>query len=133
MKRDMHRIAAEHRRLDALFGHTREAFASGSGAATREALEALERALETHFAQEDQLYYPAIAALRSAHQAAVKTFAANHVRFLAQLESIAEHAAQGRLAQAAAEFEDLALSFSRHEAAEEDLLRAIEGELAARV
>lgn len=133
MKRNMRRIAEEHRRLDALFGQMREAFSAGSGAAIRESLEALAAALETHFAQEDQLYYPAIAALRSAHRAAVNTFAANHIQFLAQLKAVAEHATEGRLARAAAEFEALALSFSRHEAAEEDLLRAIEVELAASV
>jgi len=126
-----HEIAAEHRRLDALFGAARGALSAREKQDACEALEALAAALVIHFDQEDHLYYPAIAGLRRQHAPSVRAFEAGHVRFLGQLEQLSRQAEEGALAEVAAGFEELAAAFAAHEAAEEALLHEIETEIAA--
>jgi hypothetical protein len=124
-------IAAEHRRLDALFGAARDALSAGERQEACAALEALAAALVTHFDQEDHLYYPAIAGLCRQHAPSVRAFGAGHVRFLEQLEQLTRQTEEGALSEAAAGLENLARSFAAHEAAEEALIHAIETEVAA--
>jgi hypothetical protein len=118
-------VAAQHRRLDGLFGELRGALGRTRDAAAR-AVDDLEEALAVHFVQEDGLYYPPIASLRPEHRATVQRFAADHRRFLAALHEVAGAIEHGALPAAAAAFEAFAVEFARHEEAEEALLRSLQ-------
>jgi hypothetical protein len=124
-------IAEEHRRLDVLFEEARAALEAGPGEAAHHALVILAEALEAHFEREDRLYYPAVGALRREHASLLRSFATGHTRFLGQIDAIARRLAEGAFAGAASELEALAAEFAAHEGQEEELLRAIEGEIAA--
>jgi hypothetical protein len=121
-------IMAEHQRLDALFAEARAALEPCDAAVAQRALAGLAAALAVHFEQEDRLYYPPVASLRPVHAEQVRAFAAAHVRFLAQLAEVERRAREESVADARAAFESLALAFSAHEAAEEQLLRSLEAE-----
>jgi hypothetical protein len=124
-------ILEQHRLLDALFLGARGALASAEIGSVRDALAELGEALEAHFELENSLYYPPIRVLRPEHAASVRGFEAAHERFLRELGVIGQQAAEGALGAARAAFDAFALAFASHEAAEEDLLRAIEAEVSA--
>lgn len=122
-------IAAQHRRLAALFSALRHALEGGREAVDE--LAELRGALAVHFEQEDRLYYPTVGSLRPEHRTSVYRFASDHERFLAALEGVAERIRQRALAEAAREFEQFAEEFARHEAREEGLLGALHAETEA--
>lgn len=124
-------VAAEHRRLNALFSEARAALVPHDAPAARRALGDLAAALAQHFEREDSLYYPPVASLRPGDAERVRGFAAAHVRFLGQLEEVARRVGEKAPAEASRVFEAFALSFAAHEAAEEELLRSMESEAAA--
>ena len=62
------RIASEHERLQPLFAAVHRAFAGEATEPALRALADLRREIETHTAQEDQLYYPALWSLCPEHQ-----------------------------------------------------------------
>ncbi|HYB12638.1 MAG TPA: hemerythrin domain-containing protein, partial [Myxococcota bacterium] len=82
-------VAAEHRRLDALFGeilsHLRK---GGESSAAQDAFARLRNQLEAHLAREDRLYYPALRALRPAHREPLAVIAAAHDTFRSRLAEI---------------------------------------------
>jgi hypothetical protein len=123
-------IAAQHRRLDGLFGAVRDAFAR-AGLEAGAALAELEEALAAHFEQEDRLYYPTVGSLRPEHRASVERFASDHERFLGRLEKVAETLRRRALEEASREFEAFAADFAGHETREEVLLRALQAEVEA--
>ena len=128
MSRD---IAAEHRGLQPLFEETRAALQAATPRA-QEPFDRLRAALKTHFAQEERLYYPAIWALRPEHKAALHDFLEAHAAFLDALADIADQLERGALGEAEGAFAVFVESYTPHEDREEELLRDLEREWAAR-
>jgi hypothetical protein len=124
------KVAAEHRGLDALFAEMRVVL-TGAMARVRETFGRLRAAVETHFALEDQLYYPAIWVLRPEHKASLGDLVQAHTVFLDTLADIAAQLERGALEEAERTFAVFAESFVRHEEREEELLRGVEREWAA--
>lgn len=120
-------VAAEHRHLDALFAEVRRAFASADPEADAfDALKRLAEALDVHFVQEDELYYPAITALRPETKPDVESISDGHRVFRAQLGGIVRDLYEGRVEHARGEFEAFTREFAKHEIAEERLLRSLD-------
>ena len=122
------KVAAAHRRLDALFAKTRAAL-QRSGSA-RQVFTRLREALEAHFAKEDRLYYPPIWVLCPERKPALLTFVQEHARFRTLLAEIGDHLVRGAARDAALVFDTFAEAFALHEAGEEVLLEGLERELA---
>ena len=121
---------AEHRRLDALFEEVRDSFRpAGSPEATREAVAELRVALETHFDQEDRLYYPAIWALRPDLKPKLKSLVDSHAEFLAQLDHLTALLERSEGDEARAVFDYVSAVFDRHEGAEEEILATLDREI----
>ncbi|MEN8181829.1 MAG: hemerythrin domain-containing protein [Myxococcota bacterium] len=124
-------VLEQHRQLDALLEEVREAFQEeGPGESAREAFRRLREALETHFEQEDRLYYPAIWALRPMQKAPLQACVAAHAGFRSRLRDIAERLQRGEVAAALNAFDDLAQAFESHEAVEETVLAELDREVA---
>lgn len=123
-------VLAEHRRLDVLFAQARDAFlrTDPSGRAVR-ALKELREALETHFDQEDHLYYPAIWALRPDLKPGLQDFVAEHEKFRSQLETIEAVLDRTDFEGCGRAIEVLAVDFGRHEDGEESMLRSLDLEI----
>jgi hypothetical protein len=120
-------VIEQHRRLDALFAAVRESFAAErADAALSASLGRLEEALEVHFLQEDELYYPAISALRPEQRALLEACAAAHRTLRELLHDLGGRAARGERAGAIQAFEALAEDFRRHEVREEEVLHDLE-------
>jgi hypothetical protein len=119
------RVEAAHRALARLLGSVREAFRTGGVGPARESFGALREALETHFEQEDSLYYPAIRALRPDTHETLARIAQGHQRFRDTFAAIDARIAEGALDEAAARFEAFAEAYAQHEAVEEALLASI--------
>lgn len=124
-------VARQHRELDALFGEVREAFSAPDPCAeARRVLDRLRQALDAHFLQEDELHYPAIAALRPDSREELRALADSHQKFREELAGIDAQLAAERLHAAQEAFSDFAEGFARHEAVEESILRALDREIA---
>jgi hypothetical protein len=123
-------IVGQHRALDALFAAVRESF-EREGASLTRALARLEEALEVHFLQEDELYYPALWSVRPEQRGRLEACIAKHPDFRARLRDLSGRASRGEIGGAHQVFEAMAEDFRRHEVHEEQLLRDLEGELPA--
>jgi len=127
-----HEVIEQHRRLDALFSAVREAFIARSGASALSlSLTRLHEAIEVHFLQEEELYYPSIWALRPQQRARLEACVAVHQQFRELLRDLDGRATRGEVAGAAQVFEALAEDFRRHEVREEGVLHEIDHEVAA--
>jgi len=123
-------VLAEHRRLDALFVEVQTAFKRPVvSEAARDAFKELGEALDTHFDQEDRLYYPAIWALRPDLKPKLHAFREEHAEFRRQLEAIEAMLASGDFEEACRAIEVLSGRFGRHEVSEEETLRSLDQEL----
>ena len=125
-----HAVARAHRELDALFDETRAALRAGERAVGVESRDCLCEALETHFAQEDDLYFPAISSLRPEARASVKGFAEDHERLRSlsrELRACMEKESREEVEAGLAEF---AAFFAEHEAREEEFLHSLDRDLA---
>lgn len=117
------RVAREHRHLETLFEEVNRFLAGENSAdAVREAFGELADELETHFDQEDRLYYPAIWGIRPELKESLSDLMARHHWFHDQLRRIADHFAHGELEGGAVLFRKVMESFHAHEHAEEELL-----------
>ena len=120
---DMHsQIQSAHAELDGFFESTREALA---GPEARMACRQLREALETHFAQEESLYFPTLRKLRPDVEKSLGRIIASHAGFLEKLDVIAGFIDAGAKADALADFEALQRQFALHEAGEKETLRSI--------
>lgn len=123
-------VLAEHRRLDALFVEVQTAFQQPVvSEAAQEAFKELGEALDTHFDQEDRLYYPAIWALRPDLKPQLHAFREEHAEFRHELETIEGLLARGEFEEACRAIEALSGKFGRHEVSEEATLRSLDREL----
>lgn len=129
-------IRTQHRVIDGLFGETQRILRGaqgggpedGSGRKALEAFGRLERSLQIHFEQEDQLYYPPIAALRPQKGPMLEACSSNHRRFRARLREIRAHLEAGEISEALGALEEFIAAFADHEAAEEAVLASLDGE-----
>ena len=125
-------VFAQHRELDSLFEEVLDSFRpEGPPEATLEALKELREALETHFEQEDRLYYTAIWALRPDLEPQLRTLVDAHGEFLAQLDRLGALLDRGERAEARSVFDYLSAVFKRHEDAEEAALATLDREIDA--
>jgi hemerythrin len=122
-------VVAQHRRLDALFAETRAALRQGAPGAG-DCFATLANLLEAHFIQEDELYYPAIRALRPERKVALLEFTGAHRRFRELLRQIEGRLRAGSVEEAAEILEELAAAFASHEVSEEKQLHSLDRELA---
>lgn len=123
-------VFAEHRRIDVLFVEVRDAFCRKEVSdSALEAYQVLREALETHFDQEDHLYYPSIWALRPDLKAGLRELVAEHEKFRGQLEHVDAVLARGDFEGGGHAIEALAGDFGRHEVREEAMLRGLDREL----
>ncbi len=88
--------------------------------------------METHFEQEDELYYPAIWVLRPSEKPELLGFVEAHQHFRTRLREIEAHLDREALDEAFRAFAHLAETFAAHEVAEERLLRDLDRQLAPR-
>jgi hemerythrin len=122
-------IVGEHRALDALFATARESFRQEGNALVR-ALARLEEAMEVHFAQEEELYYPALWSVRPAHRGELEACVTKHPDFRGRLRDVQDRASRGETSGAHLVFEAMVEDFRRHEVHEEQVLRELEAERA---
>jgi hemerythrin len=115
-------IRAAHDRIDAWFESTRAALAGDEGA---NACEQLRDVLETHFAQEEELYFPALWQLRPEHEKSLRGLISAHATYLAKVDETRELIRTGRPDAATACFGELQKLFAAHEVEEESTLRAL--------
>jgi len=122
-------LFVEHRDLNAILAEVRASFHDRHAAAGT--LERLAGAFDVHFEQEDRLYYPAIGSLRPELKERLRAISDGHDGFRARLEDVRSLLDGGELSAARQSFESLARAFEEHEAAEEQLLTALDRELDA--
>lgn len=115
-------MQAAHDVLSGFFQSTLEAFAGGDA---KMACAQLRDALETHFMQEESLYYPSLWKLRPEVEQTLRGLISAHAGFLERLDATARLIDGDARADAQAAFEELQHLFARHEAWEEETLRAI--------
>jgi hemerythrin len=126
-------ILEQHRRLDAMLNEVRGALrAPDAGEPARETFADLCRALETHFEQEDRLYYPSIGALRPDKKARLQACVTAHDTFRSMLRDIAALLERDDDERASQALDVLAQAFERHEAVEEAVLAELDREVARR-
>lgn len=118
-------IGAAHRKIDGLLGETAQALGAGDAAGALKAFTRLAEALDTHFEQEDHLYYPPIRSLRPEFKTTVDGFVAAHRLFRQDFAEIGSLLANESLAEAARALERFGQTFALHEAAEEEMLRSL--------
>lgn len=125
-------VFAQHRRLRGLFADVQDALDAGLGVdEVREALMRLGEALDVHFEQEDRLYFPPIVSLRPEHRGRIDALGEEHGLFRERLARIAEGLEVGGLEATNRAFQEFAADFGRHEKSEEDLLTALDRDVAS--
>ena len=123
-------VAAEHGDLECVFAETLKQLRQGlEGAALRVTFARLRNELEAHLAREDQLYYPAMRALRPALRDSLATMTSAHDTFRQRLADIEAGLAGGRPDAAFRLVQSLCNLFAAHEVAEEKMLHEIEQEI----
>ncbi len=122
-KRDpLSTIEDAHDRIDAWFETTRSVLATDEAAT---ACAQLRDALESHFAQEEDLYFPTLWQLRPDCEKTLRGLIAAHAVYLEKVDKTAEFIGAGRPDDAVACFEELQALFAAHEVEEEETLRAM--------
>jgi hypothetical protein len=115
-------IQAAHGQLDGFFQSSRDALA---GSEAKIACSQLRDALETHFAQEESLYFPTLWKLRPEVEQVLRGLIAAHAGFLERLDQTARFIDDGAPTDAQACFDELQHRFALHEASEEQTLRSL--------
>ncbi|MBW2290263.1 MAG: hemerythrin domain-containing protein [Deltaproteobacteria bacterium] len=113
-------IQAAHSRIDAWFETTRSALANDEATS---ACAQLREVLETHFAQEEELYFPTLWQLRPDQEKCLRGLIATHAVYLGKVDKTVEFIGAGRPDDAVACFEELQKLFAAHEVEEEQTLR----------
>jgi len=125
-----HQVIFEHRRLEDLFEALERAFGGDSAAnGPWSAFEQLSEELQAHFEQEDQLYFPAIWALRPDLKGSLEEASRRHGWFRDQLRRIGDHLNHDDEQGAAGVFRRLDESFRVHEQFEEQILERLDADL----
>jgi hypothetical protein len=129
-------VREEHRKLGDLIRRTREALTVTDGdlgdslvAAARATVRELSEALESHFEQEEYLYYPTIWALRPSFKKSLLDLIDCHPALRSLLADLAQALDEGAVTDARRRLEGLTRFFGQHEQAEEQILQALDREL----
>lgn len=120
------RVAREHRQLAPLFDETLTALRQRNLRAIREAVARLLSALETHLAQEDRVYYPALSRLHPEARSDLARFSEFHRRFLEEFREMQQLIEDRDFRSAADRFHSFSRAFAVHEVHEEDFLGKLE-------
>jgi len=125
-------VFAQHRRLDALFEEVLDSLRGEHPAEVVDSgLQELREVLETHFDQEDKLYYPTIWALRPELKPQLVRLTDSHGAMLADLDRVRALLDRGEPGEALQGFERLSAVFQKHEEAEEAILSTLDREIDA--
>lgn len=125
------RIATQHAYLDALEATTLRALERGDAREMAEALRGFEGALDSHFALEEQVHFPALHGLDAALTDEIRDLVREHASFHDTLEALREDAGAGPAdrvrPEVLARFGKLAAALRHHEEREEALFaRSVE-------
>ena len=112
-------MSTQHGYLDALVAATRRAVERESEAEALEALHGFRGALESHFALEEQVHFPALQGLHPEFASELAELTREHAEFRTSLEHL-EHQAKG--GEKGAALDALSASLRLHENREERLL-----------
>lgn len=116
-------MRADHRRMYALLFQVREAFQRvDDPTGVSKAFAALRREFESHFDQEDRVYYAPIAEAHPELKPTLDSFTEEHGHLRRELAAISEQLDRGDLEGASPAVLEMALAFERHESAEGDVL-----------
>jgi iron-sulfur cluster repair protein YtfE (RIC family) len=118
------RIASQHAYLDALEATTLRALERGDPLEMRQALDGFHGSLDSHFALEEQVHFPALHGLRAEFEVELLALVREHQRFRSVLVGLGAQARRSPPdpAELAAAFRELAAELGRHEQREERLL-----------
>jgi hypothetical protein len=120
-------IATQHRRIDSMIAEVQGALREGEPPArVAEAFDRVRRAIESHMADEDRLYRPALPDLRPDRRAALRASLEAHPWLADWMAGIAQRLAANDVTGLADELAALAHACDAHEAAEERVLGDIE-------
>ncbi len=120
------RVAREHVHLGTLFDDVGRTLEERRPIGEfREAFYVLANELETHFDQEDRLYYPAIRGLRPEFESQLLNLTERHTWFRDQLRRISDHLLHDDIEGAGSVFRSVVHAFDGHERTEDDLLLAL--------
>jgi hypothetical protein len=86
----------------------------------------LRREFETHFEQEDRVYYVAMGERHPELKPTFDAFSQAHRRLRRELAAIGEQIDRGDLGAASPALLEMALAFEQHESEEEDVLRSLD-------
>jgi hypothetical protein len=116
------KIQAAHDQLDSFFQSTRDAL---DGDEAKMACTQLRDALETHFAQEESLYFPTLWNLRPELEQTLRGLIAGHPGFIEKIDMTVRLIEGSAQTDARICFEDLQHQFTLHERSEEETLLSI--------
>lgn len=123
-------VISEHRRLEDLFEALERAFADAQPVDSLwQAFEQLSEELQTHFEQEEHLYFPSIWALCPELKQPLGEAGDRHAWFRDQLRLLGDHLGHDDKEGAARVFRGLDESFRLHEQFEEQLLTRLDAAL----
>ncbi len=124
------RIADEHRALDALFARALSRLNGNVGELeSRDAVEELREALESHLSAEEDLYFPTVWALRPEYKDRFRSFIRAHHRFRGLIHEITGLMDSRETEEAVHVLERLKDEFGTHEAGEEDAIDSLDQEI----
>lgn len=112
--------------LEELYRRALRALKQGDRTAARAGVETLGRSLETHFALEDRVYFPALAALRPDLGPALRRLRFEHENMLAWVTDVLERMATAEGEVLAEALDKLIATFERHEGDEETMLSSLD-------
>ena len=111
-----------------LYIRARRALRRDDRRAAESSIALLSRSLETHFALEDRVYFPAVAALRPALGPSLQRLRLQHEQMLAFLAELLARVFTDGLESLAESLAELISTFERHEGDEEAILATLDAE-----
>jgi hypothetical protein len=124
---EVRRISSQHRQLDLLYAAVVEAFESGSGRETGDALGRFRDAFDAHTRLEDGFYFPALRGLRPELAGPLEVFVREHGRFREDFARLAARLSASGLEGFGDVLDAFAAELADHEAREEALLAGQSG------
>lgn len=127
MRSEAQRIAAQHARLDSFYGRVCSAIRGGVSEVASDAFANYRDALESHFAVEERVFFPALRGLRPELDTELADLVQEHSRFRRSLRDL-ERALASKQPDAGLErLEALAAALAAHELREEKILATVNG------
>ena len=117
-----HKVATQHRLIESLLKELARAVSDGDGARSRSRLASLRRALEAHFALEEDHYFPALREARPDLDADLRALEEQHGQLRADLDRIAAGVDEPTLEPVRSALGAFDACFRRHEETEGKVL-----------